>query len=399
MGQFAIGAYAIAPAMPADERQVWVGRRVQVLDMEPLACLEQLAGIQKTKREEAAMASNDNITQQHELLRIYRGNLAHYLRQAAAHGGEDFSPPMTVNGIAEARQQISRIKAVLGGWGEVISDEPGDVAARPAQATPISPASSTSPSQVRQSQADVLLVTVTEVEARAVLNQSLAASGQEAKLHFIGENNIYHELGQIGGARTFMVQSEMGSGGPSGSLLTVQESIDAIKPRALIMVGIAFGVDQDKQQLGEILIAQQLLGYELQRVGSDGSDSPPISLRGDRPSASPRLLSRFRAAIYSWKGAKPNFGLVLSGEKLVDNLAFRNRLIQAAPEAIGGEMEGSGLYAVAQRGKIDWILVKAICDWADGQKGVEKQARQQLAAANAAAFVLHTIKQGGFVPS
>src|SRR5262249_7468972 len=37
----------------------------------------------------------------------------HLLRQAAQYGGESFSPSATANGIAEARAQIQRIKAIL----------------------------------------------------------------------------------------------------------------------------------------------------------------------------------------------------------------------------------------------------------------------------------------------
>jgi hypothetical protein len=55
-------------------------------------------------------------------------------------------------------------------------------------------------------------------------------------------------------------------------------------------------------------------------------------------------------------------------------------------------MEGAGLYVACQDQKVDWILVKAICDWADGHKAQDKDARQQTAAANAAAFVLYALQ-------
>jgi hypothetical protein len=45
MGQFTIGAYATAPSLPPGEREVWEDRRVRILDAEPLAILEQLAGV------------------------------------------------------------------------------------------------------------------------------------------------------------------------------------------------------------------------------------------------------------------------------------------------------------------------------------------------------------------
>jgi hypothetical protein len=55
----------------------------------------------------------DTITQQFDLLATHRRTLAHLCQQAAQFGGEVFMPPQTANGLAEARQQIRRIKATL----------------------------------------------------------------------------------------------------------------------------------------------------------------------------------------------------------------------------------------------------------------------------------------------
>lgn len=240
--------------------------------------------------------------------------------------------------------------------------------------------------------ADVLLVTVTETEANAILDIF-----PDAKPHY-GKIKTYHELGIIGGARTFMVQSEMGSTGPGASLLTINDGIQTLSPSAIVMVGIAFGFNPKKQQIGDILVSRQLLGYELQRVGSSNGEQV-INVRGDRTIASSRLLDRFRNGLRSWqKPPNVEFGLILSGAKLVDNLALREKLHEFEPEAIGGEMEGEGLYSAAQHSKVDWILVKAICDWADGNKDHNKSTYQQQAAQNAARFTIHVIKQGGLAP-
>ena len=71
---------------------------------------------------------------------------------------------------------------------------------------------------------------------------------------------------------------------------------------------------------------------------------------------------------------------------LLGPLRYRDQLKAAHPDAIGGEMEGSGIYAAAMRGKIDWALVKGICDWGHGKS----DEYQHVAAQNAASFVLHT---------
>ena len=242
-----------------------------------------------------------------------------------------------------------------------------------------------------QSHADVLIVTVTDIEAQAVLK---AFPGIEL-CHF--GDQAYHNLGVVKDARVFMVQSEMGSGGQSGTILTIQEAIDILHPSAVVMVGIAFGIDEKKQLPGDILISKQIQPYDLQKIGTDRRGKVTITLRGDRPSASPKMLSVFRGAANYWQAPpKIHFGLILSGDKLVANQAFRDQLIGLSPEAIGGEMEGAGLYASAQRKKVDWILVKAICDWADGGKN---DAYQQLAAENAVRFLVHVLEKGGFAAS
>jgi nucleoside phosphorylase len=85
-------------------------------------------------------------------------------------------------------------------------------------------------------------------------------------------------------------------------------------------------------------------------------------------------------------------GAVLSGEELIDNAERKKELFDAFPHAIGGEMEGRGLYGAAQAAGVDWILVKAICDWADGNK---HKLAQPLAAAAAVDLVRHVLLDRG----
>jgi nucleoside phosphorylase/tetratricopeptide (TPR) repeat protein len=242
-------------------------------------------------------------------------------------------------------------------------------------------------------QADVLIVTVTKIESQAVIEVFQKASGQVPKTTPIGDK-IYRDLGLINGARVLMVRSEMGAGGLGAAQQTVANGIKALSPSAIIMVGIAFGIDDKKQSIGDILVSQKLMLYDSQRVGTDATGKPKIIARGDRTTASTWLIDRFRSADEEWddKNAKVRFGLILSGEKLVDNMEFRQQVREFEPEAIGGEMEGAGLYSASQSAKVDWILAKGICDWADGSKGENRDERQRLAALNAASFVLHVLQ-------
>jgi len=243
---------------------------------------------------------------------------------------------------------------------------------------------------------DVLLVTTADVERDAVLRAAAKYTRTKATL-YVGQSRTLHLLGRIGGSRILMVQTEQGTSTPGGSLPTLLKVISEIRPSEVIMVGIAFGVDPEKQDLGTVLVSRQIQQYEVQRVGTE-SEHVRIIPRGDRATASVRLLSLIRAASVGLQRV-PVFGLLLSGEKLVDNEAYRTLLTQFEPEAVGGEMEGGGLYVAALEEKVDWLVVKAICDWADGSKGQDKRRRQRLAAGRAASLVMAALnKRGGVSP-
>jgi nucleoside phosphorylase len=235
---------------------------------------------------------------------------------------------------------------------------------------------------------DIVLITVNKYETRAVLDAFTAATGAEAVALPI-DDRVYHNLGTLNGTTVYHAISEMGSGGPGGMQQTVDKAIRSLNPGAVIALGIAFGVDEADQIIGDILLSKQLRLYELQRVGKQSR----IVLRGARPDASPRLVNHFRGfADVRWDGASVTPGVLLTGEKLVDDIDYRKQLQAFESEAIGGEMEGAGLYVSGSDHKVDWIVVKAICDFADGNKGVDKAARQKLAAKNAAEFVVQALR-------
>ncbi|RAQ97559.1 phosphorylase family protein [Thermogemmatispora tikiterensis] len=317
------------------------------------------------------------------------------------------TPPQREKELTNLVIQVRKLAEELAA-GEGGRERPGPAAA-PA-ATSLGPASvsqaggsqtaesrrSASPSSAQR--CDVLLVTATDVEVKAVRDIAQKEWGARFERQR-GPVETYYFLGEIGGAATWLLRTEMGTQGASGATLAISGAIHALKPAAVIMVGIAFGLRPDEQQLGDILVSRQLMSYEPQRVGS-GAHGEMVSVpRGDRATASPRLLARFRDGALDWPGARAHFGLLLSGEKLVDHPDLLRQLLAIEPEAIGGEMEGAGLYAAAMREHCEWIVVKAICDWGDGHKSENKEENQRRAAENAARFVLSVLGGGGLGPS
>lgn len=147
----------------------------------------------------------------------------------------------------------------------------------------------------------------------------------------------YYDLGTVNQTRVWLVRSEPGSGSLGAAQQTVQKGIEALSPDAVIMAGVAFGVNEEKQSIGDVLVSKQLMSYEPQRVGEE------VIPRGVRADCSPWLLNRARDAELNWTKSTVRVGLVLSGEKLVDDLPFRKQLVSIEREAVGGEMEGAGL--------------------------------------------------------
>jgi nucleoside phosphorylase len=155
----------------------------------------------------------------------------------------------------------------------------------------------------------------------------------------------------------------MGSIDRDASMMVTAEMIDAWELKAIIMVGIAFGKDPSKQEIGNVLVSDRIVPYEPERKGSSSREARGIEL-----SSGPVLLNRFRNVV-GWSFQRPSghlcgfqTGPILSGEKLVDDSKFKRELFERYPTAIGGEMEGAGIAAAAARKGREWIVAKAICD-------------------------------------
>jgi nucleoside phosphorylase len=233
---------------------------------------------------------------------------------------------------------------------------------------------------------DLVLVTVNEHETQAVHDAFQKATGSEGAPVPL-EGRLYHSLGTLNGATVYHAISEIGSGGPGAMQQAVDKAIRALDPGAVIAVGIAFGVSGSDQSIGDVLLSKQLRLYDLQRAGAE------IVLRGDKPHASSWLINYFDSfRQVKWKGARVWPGVILSGERLIDNIDYRDQLLKFEKDAVGGEMEGAGLYVSSHDHKVDWIVIKAICDWADGNKKSNKTQRQKKAAENAAEFVVEALK-------
>ncbi|MBS1967055.1 MAG: TIR domain-containing protein [Chloroflexi bacterium SZAS-1] len=233
----------------------------------------------------------------------------------------------------------------------------------------------------------VLLLTVNENEFFAV-GRLLQPLPEQNRILQVAFGNETYYLGRYGTYNTVLTKTQMGSVGLGATMLATQHAQDIWKPKATIAVGVAFGMNRQKQQIGDVLIAKEIIPYNPIRAGAT------IIERGQRLASDAGLFNRFEHT-YDWRFERPDGplcrlhkGTIISGEELVDSAERKATLLQRFPEAIGGEMEGTGLSAASFYDRRPWILIKAICDWADGAKHGK---HQPLAAAAAASLVHHVL--------
>lgn len=236
---------------------------------------------------------------------------------------------------------------------------------------------------------EVVIITATDVELKSVLHPLRPYPTKDGILLLYSGPETYY-LGEFGNFKTVITKCRMGSISEGSVILATEQAQRIWRPRAIIMVGIAFGKNSRSQGMADVLVASQIIPYESQRIGEE------VISRSAIPPSNATLLNRFENA-QNWRFFRPDgmqcklhIGPILSGEKLIDNQEFKAALFKQFPQAIGGEMEGAGLCAASGRVGTPWILVKAICDWADGKK---HKKYQPLAAAAAASLVHHVLSQ------
>lgn len=236
------------------------------------------------------------------------------------------------------------------------------------------------------------LLVATPIEHAAVLARMRPpARTKVIQQVYIGSNTYC--VGRLGAMEVVLCRCRTGATDRDASTLVSKDMITHFKLRAIIMPGIAFGRDVHTQRVGNVLISDEVIPYEVERISSDERKE-----RGRRPLASPVLLNRF-SNVLGWRFENPQgqlcdyqVGPLLSGEKLVDNAEFKAELFERFPNAVGGDMEGAGLAASAERERCEWIIAKGICDWGDGSK---TNLHQAFAAAASTSLVEHVLSQPG----
>ena len=248
--------------------------------------------------------------------------------------------------------------------------------------------------QIRNLKIQFLFITANKFE-QAELKQRIAPFKPNCAAVY-SSPTVDYTIGYLGSYLIAHIHlPQQGSQRPYASTLTINEAYQLIHPLCVIMVGIAFGRDETIQKLGDVLVSQSVKTYGIVRRSTKGNSCLDTEDRNDNVTPGHgvlRAISSFADRINNAQHRyRVHVGTILTGEELVDNKEYKEYLISQFKsgnlDIIGGEMEATGLTSVMVRMEnLNWIVIKAICDWGKKKKNENKSEHQQDAARNAVDF-------------
>lgn len=244
---------------------------------------------------------------------------------------------------------------------------------------------------------DTVVFTALAEETEAVV-RSLGNSA----VHTWRGNDLH--VGNVGGKNVLVFP--LGAMGNASAAQAAQRAIGIWNPTQIISVGITGGARGagDDLRLGDVLVPDQVVGYEHAKMRPDRSQ---IRYESYRPShemlTAARSVSPAEWAL-SIVAPRPDgdsgrtlprvhVGPIFSGEKVVADATTISGLRRDWPKALGVEMEGLGVAIASYRGGPGFLLVKAVCDFADPAKEDSWHLYAAEAAARFAVAVLVRIHE------
>jgi nucleoside phosphorylase len=184
-------------------------------------------------------------------------------------------------------------------------------------------------------------------------------------------------------------------------------AIDRWHPRYIVVIGIAGGIAAKGVQIGDILIADQIVNYELQKFTPEDPE-----IRRDAHQVDQRLLNACNNLIdKKWKkllqverpgqGEPKRFnGPIASDDKVVAFGDFLKRTRETWPKLIGMEMEAAGVAEAVFQSSAGsgFFMVRCASDLADENKGSSDVKKWRHYACDVAASFAIALLSSGPVP-
>lgn len=201
-------------------------------------------------------------------------------------------------------------------------------------------------------------------------------------------SEVSYIVTSINGNHVYVMKCQMGASGAGGATLTADNAIANFNPDAVIMCGIAWGVQNNGRKIGDVLVSTKVWEYDPFKK-NESTDIP----RGSITPSSAQLIQAFEIVAALDQSISIHFGLIASGSLLLNSKNEVERLLSVQPEIIGGEMEIAGVASACERRSKKWIMVKGICDWGYDKASEKKDEYQKQAACNAAHILIKMLQK------
>ncbi|XP_068734156.1 uncharacterized protein [Montipora capricornis] len=204
---------------------------------------------------------------------------------------------------------------------------------------------------------DVLLLTVKDWDFLACYRQLI----NPVKCWFKDIGFVYFEnVHNVEKVSVSLIQCLKGSCTPGGSLTIITNAVPVLRPKAVISVGTCCSLNSNKAKRGDVVVSARVNALST----------------GMRHYTSRRFLKVIKHAYFGYKAPlqDPEARKLkvhcdvefLNCGQLVCSETRRKELAQHYPHAIAMEKEGDGAFRAAFDNQIEWLIVKGITDYADG---------------------------------
>lgn len=241
-------------------------------------------------------------------------------------------------------------------------------------------------------------MTVTENEYCCVMGKTKPLHENDEHVSEVDAHDFRFFLGCYGKSKVAIVQ--MPKGNNKESQETLPKLQDMIKAKYFIVVGMCYGMDKTKTELGDVLVSNKIhiITNEYIEKGktihNDDIYSVPSAIWSAFKPSPGFSMQRYNNDPADFVNVKP--AEIISNAAVIKSEDYKQGLLNQYPEALGGEMEGSYVVqalALDNRAtKPEIIVIKGIADWGDQEK--EEFRKWQKFAANAASkYVLYQMEK------
>jgi nucleoside phosphorylase len=207
-----------------------------------------------------------------------------------------------------------------------------------------------------------------------------------------------------------LAQSADRSNTPCAEL--VADLVERFRPEFLVLSGIAGGIERDDVALGDVIVADHVEGYEIQKFEKGRSMTRRVAI--DHPSKYLReTIARHVRFSEEWKkriqtarpvagDPKVIVGNLIAGDKILGDgeNAYQKRILDEFDKAIAVDMEsyglGRGTFSArsARHYNLNYLVVRGISDLVNGEQNNEDRKKwRAYAAATAAAFSMGVVDE------